>query len=152
LGIGRVVALLAATSAFLLALAGTSFADESGSISYNGASASVSVALGALGGGASIRATDIEVTKSGCYYIKYKLYVQNGFDDGGNHLAGNFCYGDGTTWQSKNATPNLLLGGVVPWVEYVAVQICQNKSHASDPCGDAVKLTAGGRNPLRPGG
>ena len=85
-GIGRVVALLAATSAFLLALAGTSFADESGSISYNGASASVSVALGALGGGASIRATDIEVTKSGCYYIKYKLYVQNGFDDGGNQV------------------------------------------------------------------
>lgn len=150
-GVGRLMAVLAAASAFLLALAGTSFADESGDISISGASASVSVSSIALGGGARIDATNIQVTGPGCYYIKYKLWVQNGFDSGGNHLYKDFCNGDGTTWQSANAVANPLTG-VAPWVEYVSVQICKNVKNASDSCGSAVKLTAAGRNQFRPGG
>jgi hypothetical protein len=148
-------AVLAGSAALLLAFAGTSFADESGDVSISrddaGASASVSVALiGASGGGVRINASNIQVTKPGCYYIKYTLWVQGGFDQHGKHLYKNFCDSDGTSWQSNDAWASAF--GLAPWVEKVTVWVCKAVD-GTDPCSDfPIVLKAGGHNDLRPDG
>jgi hypothetical protein len=70
----------------LLGLTGTSFADETQSISSDDGSATVSAKLiGLSGNGVELHASDISVT-DGCIYIKYSVKVDHWRDKHGEHI------------------------------------------------------------------
>jgi hypothetical protein len=137
---------VAGSVALLLIFTGVSLADETGEIETNGASATVYVGALGFGDGAEIYVSGVEVTGSGCYYVKYDLKVQQGRDQNGKHVGEDFCYGEGNTERYVDVTSRL---GLVPWVEGATVRLCENVQ-GTDPCGAPVYLEAWGHNNFRP--
>ena len=92
------------STALLLGFTGVGFADEIGNVDNAGASATVHVVGTGIGAGAQISVSNVEVTGTGCYYVKYDLKIQGGFDEHGKHVGDDFCSGDQDTDRSVDIT------------------------------------------------
>jgi hypothetical protein len=147
--LGRLGVVVVGSVLLLLAFTGFSFADGNANISTVGASATVSVAqAGVAGSGAKITVSNIQVTKSGCYYVKYDLKIQGTRDQNGKHVGkNNFCFGKKATSRSVDINAYV---GLVPWVEGATVRVCKDVERGADTCGQPTYLTAWGHNGFRP--
>jgi hypothetical protein len=100
-----------------------------------------------FGASAQINVSNVDVTSSGCYYVKYDLKVQGGRDQHGKHVGRDFCYGDQDTDRSVNITKYV---GLIPEVEGATVRLCEDVKGGADSCGEPIYLEAWGHNSFRP--
>jgi|SRR4051794_16891106 hypothetical protein len=135
------------STALLLGFTGVGFADESADIQTAGASATVNVDGTGIGASAQISVSNVQLTGPGCYYVKYDLKIQGGFDEHGKHVGDDFCSGEENTDRSVEVTKRV---GLIPEIEGAAVRMCENLKGEADSCGEPIYLEAWGHNPLRP--